>query len=74
MVPGEIAAGPGAVLDDDRLAERLLQIVGNLPREGVGGAAGDECHHEAHRPGGIRLCAGARRRDRNRGKAGCETQ
>ncbi len=53
VVPGEIAAGAGPVLDDDRLAERLLQIVGNLPREGVGGAAGHERDDELDRLVGV---------------------
>ena len=53
VVPGEIAAGAGAVLDHHGLAERLLQIVGNLPREGVGGAAGHEGDDEMDRLVGI---------------------
>ena len=53
VVPGDIAAGAGPVLDDDRLAERLLQIVGNLPREGVGRAAGHEGDDEMDRLVGV---------------------
>ena len=53
MVPGDIAAGAGLVLDDDWLAERLLQIVGNLPGEGVGRAAGDEGDDEMDRLVGV---------------------
>ena len=41
-----MVAGAGTVLDHHRLAERILQIVGNLPRKRVGGAAGHEGHDE----------------------------
>jgi hypothetical protein len=37
-----VPPAPGTVLDHDRLAERRLQIVLQLSRQGVGGAAGHE--------------------------------
>ena len=59
---GGDAAGPddagraGLVLDDERLAERSLQLLGDHARVGVGRAARCERHHDAHRP--VRIAVG----------------
>ena len=74
VVPGEIATGAGPILDHHRLAERLLQVVVDLPREGVGGAARHESHDEVDRTVGIRLCAGFLRRECERGNSDCQQQ
>jgi hypothetical protein len=51
-----------AVLDHDRLADPFIQPLGHGPRHDVGGAAGIEWHHDAHRSGG--KCLRPRRRSR----------
>src|SRR6185295_7634321 len=50
-VGGEAAAGAGAVLDDDRLAERAADRLAQRARDVVGGAAGSEADDQADRPG-----------------------
>jgi hypothetical protein len=46
VVGAEGRAGAGLALDDDRLAEALLQLVGERAGEHVGGAAGREGHDQ----------------------------
>ena len=48
-----VARRSRAVLDDDRLTERLVQVVGNDARQNVGRSAGREWHDE--RNGTIRI-------------------
>jgi hypothetical protein len=64
----DVAAGAGAVLDDDVLPPRLGQLLRDDPAERVDGAAGGERDQHANRPLGIALrpCAGARRKQRSR--------
>ena len=64
---GDIAAGAGAVLDHDRLAERLLEPLAEDARHHVARAAGREAEHERDRPRriGLRL---RRRAIAHRGK------
>ncbi len=57
-VGADVAAGAGAVLHDELLAEGLGQFGRQRARQDVGGAAGGEGHHDAHRlggPGALRL-------------------
>ena len=58
VVPSEVAIRARPIFHHDGLAERLLEVIRNLPGQGVGRAAGDKRDHEVHRTGGIRLCAG----------------
>jgi hypothetical protein len=51
----DVAAGPGPVLDDHRLAPALLQLLGEKSRDDVGGTAGRLAQHEAHGLVGIVL-------------------
>ncbi len=57
---GDRAAGAGAVLDDDVLAERLAHLLGDDARHHVVAAAGGVRHHQRDRPGRIilRRCRG----------------
>ena len=48
-VGADIAAGAGLVLDHDRLADGVLQLGADQPRQDVGGAAGRKRHDDAHR-------------------------
>ena len=48
-------AGAGAVLDDERLSQRLLQLLAEIARVDVGRAAGAERHDDAYRFRGISL-------------------
>src|SRR5262249_50694972 len=62
----EIAAGARLVLDDDRLAERARELVGDDARLRVGAAAGRKRHDDAQRMARPVLCAhGAERRGQN---------
>ena len=45
----DIAAGAGAVVDDDRLAPFARQPIGDDARHDIGGAAGGKRHDEFHR-------------------------
>src|SRR5947209_5833246 len=74
MIPGEIAVRARPILYDDGLAQGLLEIVGNLPRQGVRRPAGDECHDKAHWPRRIILRTGDARHDREGGSSRCHTQ
>src|SRR5262249_53119927 len=49
------AAGSGAVVDHERLAEPLLPPLRQRPRKNVAGAAGGKRHDDTHRPRGIGL-------------------
>ena len=49
------AATAAAVVHHHLLAQQLGQFVGEQPRHGIGAAAGREWHHEADRPGWVRL-------------------
>src|SRR5262249_39931002 len=62
---GDVAPGPGAVLDDERLAEPLRQKLADQPRHNVDVVAGGESDDDVHRPAriGLRL-----RRRRSQGK------
>ena len=51
----DAAAGAGAVLDDERLAELRAHAVGENPRDAVDAAAGRERNDDAHRLDRIRL-------------------
>ena len=57
---GERRRGARPVLDDERLAELLLELLRDQPRQQVGAAAGGERHHDGHRP--RRILLGMRRR------------
>jgi len=50
MVPADEAVGARPVVHDDRLAERLLEIVRDLARQHVGRAARRKGDDEADRP------------------------
>src|SRR5205823_12851519 len=50
VIPADVAVAAGPVLHDHRLAERLAQLAEYLPRHGIGGAAGNEGHHQPDRP------------------------
>ena len=75
---GELAAGAGLVLDDDRLAEHLAQPLGQQPGDGIGAAAGGEADQQpdraavgaGRRPGGGGQCGGPGGQDGAAGKAG----
>ena len=58
------AAGAGLVLDDDRLAQHLLQPGRDQPGRRVGAAASRIGHDQPHRLGGIGLRTGKARRQR----------
>src|SRR5262249_57081054 len=62
---GDIAAGAGAVLDDERLAEPFRQKLADQPRHDVDVVARGESDDDVHRPAriGLRL-----RRRRSQGK------
>ena len=51
----DVAAGAGAVLDDELLAEAIRQPLTHQPRLDVGGSAGGKADDDAHRPGRIGL-------------------
>ena len=50
VLHADIAAGADVVLDHDRLAELLRQILAEEARDGIVGSAGGERNDEAHRP------------------------
>jgi hypothetical protein len=67
------AAGAGLVLDHDRLAEALAQLLRHDARDDVGGAARREADHQLHRTVGViglRRCDGGRQREQQRRDAG----
>ncbi len=68
-VGADRAVGAGLVLDQHRLRQRVLQLVGEQPADEIGRAAGREGDHHADRAGGEVLgwCGG---RDRGRKKCG----
>ena len=63
------AASPGAVVDDEWLAEPLLQPLSHRACEDVARAAGGKSDDDAHRPRGIGLRPRDPRHDRERGRA-----
>src|SRR5439155_26142774 len=63
------SSAPHAVLNHDRLAERLLELLAEIPRVDVRGTAGGERHDDLHRfrrVGGLREHAGREANCRNR--------
>ena len=73
-VGGEQAAGAGAVLDDDRLAERILQGLRDHPRGGVGDRARGERREDRDRPRRIGIgaeCGWAKSQTGQQQRAGC---
>src|SRR5881396_1718548 len=58
-------AGAGAVVDDERLLERLLQLLGYHARGDVGGLPRRPRHDDSHGPVRVAL------RERDRGKKRC---
>jgi hypothetical protein len=69
----DVAACPGPVVDDERLAESIRQLLTQQPRDDVGRAAGRKTDENAHRPRriGLRLrdARDSRQRSRARGQA-----
>jgi hypothetical protein len=71
----EIAAAARAVVDDDRLTQRLLQRLPDQPRSNIADAAGRKTHHDVDRPRSKRIrccrtrnerpCRGAGRKRQN---------
>jgi len=59
-VGADRAAGAGAVVDDERLPERLLQLLGHQARGDIGGLPRRPGHDDFHRPVRVAL----RERDR----------
>ena len=64
---GDIGAGAGSVLDDERLAELLRQPLTHQAREGVGGAARRKPDDQPHRSWRVRLAAVSRSAGSGRG-------
>jgi hypothetical protein len=52
------ARGTSDILDDDRLTETAVHLLGEKSRQGIGGAAGGERHDHADRPVRIILRGG----------------
>ena len=73
-VGADRAVGAGLVLDQDRLAEDVLELVGDQAADEIGRAAGREGDHHADRAGGevLRLYGGRamRRAEQRGGKPG----
>ena len=71
ILRGDRAIGARLVLHRDRLAERVMHLVGDQPRGDVGRAARREGNDQPHRAGGIilsvRLSAEKNRERRERG-------
>jgi hypothetical protein len=66
-VGADAAAGPGAIVDDDRLPELLRELVGDEPRDDVGRATRRERNDEPDRLRRIVLrCRELRQRDHRR--------
>ncbi len=68
----DVARSAGAVVDDDRLAEELLHLLGDGARFDVGTAAGREPHDETHRMGRVRAGLGERNGHERRAEEGEE--
>ena len=66
---GDIAAGAGAVLDDELLAEPLRQALTHEPRQDVGDTAGRIADDQFHGPRGISPSRCDTRKNRERGSA-----
>src|SRR5262245_38411048 len=63
----DVAACPGPVVDDERLAESIRQLLTQQPRDDVGRAAGRKTDENAHRPRRIGLRPSDARDSRQRG-------
>jgi hypothetical protein len=66
LLRGDVAAGAGAVLDDDGLPDVLGELLRNDARRRVGAAAGREAHGERDRMGREILLRVERRRGERR--------
>ncbi len=71
---GDVAAGAGAVLDDELLAEPVRQPLRHQPRHDVERAAGGEPDDYPHRPRWIRLRQTGARTAVSAARAGGKTQ
>jgi hypothetical protein len=69
---GDVAACARPVLNDERLAEPLLQPLTHQTREGVVSAAWGIADNPVHRPAWIGLRPRDARQDRQRGSARCQ--
>src|SRR5437868_15192223 len=74
MVPGEIAVRSRTILHHNGLAERLLEVIRNLPGQRVGRAAGHKGHDQVHGSRRIDLRMGEARRGRKRGSSRGQAQ
>src|SRR3954451_25036809 len=61
---GDPALRTGLVLDDERLAQSLLELRADQPCDLIGGAAGRERHHELYRLGWVALPLNRKRAQR----------
>src|SRR5262245_18148566 len=66
----DIGAGAHPILDDERLAEALGELLADQARDHVGSAAGGITDNDAHRPRRIGLRPRETRHGRQRGSAG----
>jgi len=66
----DVAACPGPVVDDERLAESIRQPLTQQPRDDVGRAAGRKTDDDPHRPRRIDLRESKARDGRQRGTRG----
>jgi hypothetical protein len=71
---GDDAAGAGLVLDDNALAEPLLQILRHHPRQKIGAATRRERIDDRNRPRGIVLRECCRRRQQQQANEPCEAR
>jgi hypothetical protein len=65
----DVVAAAGSVLDEERLAEFLGEILRNQPPDDVGRPAGRRRDQDADRPRRIGVGEGEPRGDRQRGEA-----
>src|SRR6516162_2217907 len=70
----DVAACPGPVVDDERLAESIRQLLTQQPRDDVGRAAGRKTDENAHRPRRIGLRPSETQNGRQRGSARSQMQ
>jgi hypothetical protein len=71
---GDIAAGPGAVLDDEWLAEPVGQPLSEKPRKDVGRTTRCKADDDAHRPRRIGPRPSEARDGRERRRTRCHMQ
>src|SRR5438552_2667145 len=69
---GDGAARTAAVLDHERSSELLAELVGDQAPDDVGGAAGREADHDAHRLRGPGLRKGEKRQRCQQAEEGAE--